>query len=68
MVLDRFGQEAMLTPGEEGWFTVTVEVVVSPQFWGWLFGLGDGVELVSPAWAAQEYRERLKSVAELYGE
>ncbi|MGN0968511.1 MAG: helix-turn-helix transcriptional regulator, partial [Oscillospiraceae bacterium] len=45
VVLDRFGREAMLVPGGDGTFTVTVEVVVSPQFWGWLFGLGSGVEL-----------------------
>lgn len=66
VVLDRFGQEAMLVPGEDGFFTVTVAVVVSPQFWGWLFGLGSGVELVAPAWAAEEFRERLRDVARLY--
>lgn len=66
VVLDRFGQEAMLVPGEEGYFTVTVSVVVSPQFWGWLFGLGDGVELTAPAWAAEEYRALLEDTARLY--
>lgn len=66
VVLDRFGQEAMLVPGADGTFTVTVRVVVSPPFWGWLFGLGDGVELLSPAWAVEEYRERLGEVARLY--
>lgn len=48
VVLDRFGQEAMLIPGDDETFTVTVTVVVSPQFWGWLFGLGSRVELLSP--------------------
>ncbi len=66
VVLDRFGQEAILAPEEGGFFTVTVAVVVSPQFWGWLFGLGDGVELTAPKWAAEEYRQRLRSVARLY--
>ena len=66
VVLDRFGQEAMLVPGQEGSFTVTVTVAVSPQFWGWLFGLGEGVELIAPAWAVQEYRARLKRTAERY--
>lgn len=67
VVLDRFGQEAMLVPEEGGTFTVIVTVVVSPQFWGWLFGLGDGVKLLSPSWAAAEYRERLEEVAKQYG-
>lgn len=66
VVLDRFGQEAMLVPEEGGTFTATVTVVVSPQFWGWLFGLGDGVKLLSPAWAAEEYRARLEEAAKQY--
>ena len=60
VVLDRFGQDVILVPGEEGRFTVTLDVVVSPQFWGWVFGLGPGVRVLSPDWAAEEYRARLR--------
>ncbi|WP_251445688.1 helix-turn-helix transcriptional regulator [Vermiculatibacterium agrestimuris] len=60
IMLDRFGQEAMLIPDGEGHFALTVDAVVSPQFYGWLFGLGDGVELTAPAWAVEEYREMLR--------
>lgn len=67
IVLDRFGQQAMLVPEENGYFTVTVTAVVSPQFWGWLFGLGDGVELVSPQWAMEEYVQLLEKVKSRYG-
>ena len=66
VVLDWFGQQAMLVPGGEGYFTVTVDVVVSTQFWGWLFGLGDGVELIAPDWAVQEYRACLDKVIKHY--
>ena len=66
VVLDRFGQEAMLIPGQDGTFTVTVTVVVSPQFWGWLFALGDGVELVAPQKAVEAYRTRLDEVRKKY--
>ena len=66
VVLDRFGQEVMLVPGEEGSFTVTVNVVVSPQFWGWVFGLGDGVEVCSPDWAVEEFKGHLDKVKALY--
>ena len=68
VVLDRFGQEVMLVPGEDGCFTVTVNVVVSPQFWGWVFGLGDGVEVCSPDWAVEQFREKLRAVGRLYEE
>ena len=35
VVLDRFGQDVMLVPDGEDHFTVTLDVVVSPPFWGW---------------------------------
>ena len=66
IVLDRFGQDVILVPGSDGTFTVTVGVVVSPQFWGWVFGLGDGVEVCSPTWAVEEFKERLEKVRGLY--
>ena len=66
IVLDRFGQETMLVPGNDGTFTVTVQVVVSPQFWGWVFALGDGVEVCSPDWAVENFKEHLDKVKGLY--
>ena len=56
----------MMAPDGEEHFTVTLDVVVSPPFWGWLFGLGTGVEVLSPDWAAEEFRARLREVAALY--
>ena len=66
IVLDRFGQEVMLVPGSDGTFTVTVNVVVSPQFWGWVFALGEGVEVCSPDWAVEQYKGHLDKVRQLY--
>ena len=63
VVLDRFGQEVILVPDGPDHFTVTVRAVVSPQFLGWLFGLGPGVVLQEPEWAARTYREQLSAVA-----
>lgn len=68
VVLDRFGQEVMLIPDGPEHFTVTVTAVVSPQFLGWLFGLGNAVELASPAWAVEALREQLEAVKQLYCE
>ena len=64
IVLDRFGQDVILVPTENGDFTVTLDVVVSPQFWGWVFGLGAGVRVLEPAWAAEEYAASLRAVLE----
>ena len=64
VMLDRFGQEAMLIPDGKDHFTLTVDAVVSPQFYGWLFGLGDGVRLTAPEWAVEEYRGMLQKALE----
>lgn len=66
VVLDRFGQDVMLVPDGPDHFTVTVDAVVSPQFFGWLFGLGDRVELCSPDWAVEALRDQLRSVEKDY--
>ena len=61
VILDRFGQDVMLIPDGEEHFVVTVDAVVSPQFFGWLFSLDGGVELTAPGWAVEEYRRRLNA-------
>ncbi len=61
VMLDRFGQDVMLIPDGEGHLALTVDAVVSPQFYGWLFGLGTGAALTAPAWAVEEYRGMLES-------
>lgn len=68
VVLDRFGQDTMLVPDGEGHFTVTVGAVVSPQFFGWLFGLGENVTIQSPDWAVEQWREQLRAVSARYGQ
>lgn len=66
VVLDRFGQDVILVPDGPAHFTLTLPLVMSPQFFGWLFGLEDRVILTAPAWAAQAYRQKLLAVAGLY--
>ena len=68
VVLDRFGREVILVPDGEAHFTVTVQAVVSPQFLGWVFGLGAGVEIKAPNWAREMFRRQLEAVAEHYKE
>lgn len=61
VILDRFGRDTTLVPEGED-FTVTAEVVVSPQFWGWLTALGPDARLVEPAWAREEYETYLRAI------
>ena len=65
-VIDCDGQGVVLVADGEEHFTVTVELVVSPNFWGGIFGLGDGVEVLSPDWAVEEFTTRLKTLLTKY--
>ena len=66
VVLDRFGQDISLIPDGTDHFTVSLELVISPPFWGWLFGLGSGVQVLSPQWAADEFHRRLEGLLAQY--
>ena len=60
---DRFGADLPLRPDEEeGWVRLTVTVDVSPQFYGWLCGLGDEVAPVAPDSVAEGYRAHLREI------
>ena len=66
-VFDRFGRDAMLVPESDGeHFTVTAEVAVSTQFFGWLFGFGDEAEILEPEDVRQQLLTQAKSVSALY--
>jgi len=61
-VIDRFGKDVIMIADGEEYFTVTVEVVISPIFFGWLFQFGDLCEVLSP----QYLKEELKQTAEKF--
>lgn len=57
VVIDRFGRELVLIPDGKEHFVFTVQVALSPNFFGWLAGFGGRAKLVHPPKAAEEYRE-----------
>jgi predicted DNA-binding transcriptional regulator YafY len=64
LVWDRFGQDIIMAPDGEDHFTVTLPVVISPQFFGWLLGLNGSVTLTGPKDAVAAYRRRLSAALE----
>jgi len=68
VVLDRFGQDVILVPDGEDYFTVTLPVVMSPQFFGWLFGLDGNMTVIAPAEAVSAYREKIEQAAAVLAE
>jgi len=65
-VIDRFGKDVMIIPQGDDYFTVSLKLAVSPQFYGWVFGFGNEVEILSPASVRDEMKQRLLRVAEQY--
>ena len=65
-MLDRLGQDLVLVPDEDGQFTVSAEVVPSPQFFAWLTGFGPEARLLGPEHIVKQMREYIDSIAALY--
>ncbi len=68
VVLDRFGKDLSIGRAGEDHFTVSLPVVVSPQFFGWVFGLGPDAAILAPQGVVEEMRVYLQKVLSLYPE
>ena len=68
VVIDRFGKDIMLSKEDEGHFSAGVTVAVSPQFYGWVFALGEGARILSPEKAVRGMKEQLCNVCKYYTE
>ena len=65
-VIDQFGADVSLVPLDEDHFSVTVNVAVNVQFFGWLSSFGTRARILAPASAAGEMARHLRTVAALY--
>jgi len=62
ILIDRFDREnCRPIPDGNDHFTVAVRVVISPQFFGWLFALEGQVTILSPESARKQYEKMLRS-------
>lgn len=60
IVADRFGKEARFTEKKGDRAYATVQVRVSPQFFGWVAGLSGTVKIASPKKLVDEYHDYLR--------
>ena len=66
-MIDRFGTGPTLVPYAGGeCFCITVDVQVSPQFYGWVAGFGAGIEIQSPPEVRAEMRKTLDTLETIY--
>ncbi len=62
VVIDRFGTDMIMKPEGGDHFSATVTVSVSPQFFGWLAGVGSGLKISWPEDVREEYKAYLQEI------
>ena len=65
-VIDKFGKLGYVKEVDKDHFEVTVSVAVSPQFFGWVFGLGNYVTIVGPENVKEKMKKMLDSIRNRY--
>lgn len=66
VIIDTFGTEVALRKDGEQHFIARADVEVSSQFFGFLAGLGNRVEIISPDEVRTEYKEYLANIISQY--
>lgn len=66
VMIDRFGLDVPMRLEGEGRIRVRANVAVSRQFFGWLTGLGNGVQIISPPEIRTQYRRYLEDILDCY--
>lgn len=66
VVIDRFGKDIALARVDDGHFEAKVNVAVSPQFFGWVMGLGGGVKITGPGPVVKRMKEEVQRLSEQY--
>ncbi len=66
VVIDRFGKDAMIIPGKDGYFTLRVTACISPLFYSWVFGFGKNAEIIEPLYIRDEMKKMAEEVIGQY--
>ncbi|MCQ2491588.1 MAG: WYL domain-containing protein [Lachnospiraceae bacterium] len=66
VIIDRFGTDVMMVPEGNDYFHVNVLVSVSQQFFGWVTGIGEHMEIIEPASVRNQYQKHLQTLMDKY--
>lgn len=67
-IIDKFGTDVEINPSKDGCVKAHVRAPLSPQFYGWLFQLGNHIKIVHPNSAIKEYRKYLNDILNVYAD
>lgn len=68
IMVDKFGTDVSIRPEGENHVMVRIDVAVSPQFYGWLAGLGSRVQIASPEDVKEDYKKHLEDIISSFRE
>ena len=66
VVIDRFGKDIAIKKADENNFIISVDIAVSPVFFGWLVSLGSKVKVLGPSWVKRELGKNCKKILNYY--
>ena len=66
IIIDRFGIETTMIPVSKTRFQAIIGAVISPQFFGWLIGLGPDNQLVAPTPVVRQLQEHIRRLQVQY--
>ncbi|MBO5111354.1 MAG: WYL domain-containing protein [Clostridia bacterium] len=67
-IIDRFGNDVLLSPLDDDHFRVSMPVELSPPFYAWVATFGRRIKIVSPQEAVDGMKEFLKRASDMYDE
>ena len=67
LVYDRFGSEISVDRITDDACRATVNTVITPDLFGWIFSFGDSIKLLTPLHATQRMKQWLKALNSSYG-
>lgn len=67
VVIDRFGHGVAMVPVDAEHFRARMMVAVSPQFFGWVTGVGESMRIEGPRGVVEEYQDYLRRILTAYG-
>lgn len=59
--VDKFGSDVMMVPGQNGTFTLSATVAVSPVFFSWIFSFGGRVRILGPEHVRLQYQDMCRN-------
>lgn len=62
VVIDTFGKDVAISSVDEDHFQIRTAVAVSPQFFGWLFGLDGEAAITAPREVMEKFNEQMERV------